>query len=159
MLNLPKSKIPALVQDCKAHGIVYGWGAKAHPITLQAAQLHALDCSGFARWALFHASLVRSPNQPFLIVDGSVDQHQWCKNNLQSCSNADGHRSDDKLRIAFLKPKYDANGKMIEAGHVMLLEDGWTMESHGHLKGPDRRLWGSDPFMAECELYIIAELV
>lgn len=155
MLSNPfdKSKIPALVKDCQLHGVTYSLGAKANPLSQQAGSIAALDCSGFVRWALYHASLLWKTGMPLVIPDGSVQQHDWCDaQRMESCPIAEGKQSDGILRIAFLSPK-DGGG----VGHVMLIQDGFTLESHGH-KGPDRRRWLSQTFMSKCTVYKLARL-
>jgi hypothetical protein len=60
-----------------------------------------------------------------------------------------GHEVDGAIRIAFLSP--EAGGGI---GHVMLLNQGETCESHGG-HGPDFRLWGSESFMSLCSVYVL----
>lgn len=155
-LILNKFKIPALVKDCQLHGVGYSLGAKAQPLALQAASLMALDCSGFVRWAIYHASLMLPDTDiayAFKLPDGSVQQHEWCDaQKLERSPVGEGSLSDGVLRIAFLTPQ-DGGG----IGHVMLIQDGFTLESHGGV-GPDRRKWLSVPFMAKCQVYKFARL-
>lgn len=149
-------KLPALVRDCQLHGVGYTLGAKAEPLAQQASHIMALDCSGFVRWALYHASIdwnAVHPKEakdyyPLVIPDGSVTQHDWCDTaGMPKGDFSDGNRVDGVLRIAFLTPK-DGGG----VGHVMLILNGYTLESHGHV-GPDRRKWLSQPFMTKCTVY------
>ena len=143
-------------------GWVYGWDYKIQPLSLQGAELvgtlmvaqdgeaegteaKRVDCSGFSRWALYHLS-----GDKVAVPDGSVQQHQWFHaNGFDTCPVADGHLTDGALRIFFLPPV----GK--EAGHVMLVFNGMTYESHGSA-GPSSRSWGSQPFMHSCSGYVVA---
>ena len=150
LIKVPAWKLPALVADCRAHHVMYGYGLKASPLSLQAGQFHAIDCSGFSRWAVYHATAALS--QPFAMVDGSVAQHDWARSNLAPQLNSQGSAMDDRLRIAFLSPE---DGGI---GHVMLIQNGFTCESHGSV-GPDRREWLSEPFMRLCSVYVLGELV
>lgn len=151
LLSLDPAKIVALTKSLMDAKITYGLGSKISPISLQATDLaargiHSVDCSGFVRWAIWHAtgSLVAMP-------DGSVQQHGWIDDRgLPKVAPSAAHADDGSIFIAFLTPE-DGGG----VGHVMLITGGLTCESHGH-HGPDRRLWGSEAWMGECAVYRIA---
>lgn len=126
----------------------YTLGSKIVPLSLQAPEFKehnvtAVDCSGYISWLIHHTFGVTIP-------DGSVQQHGYCHHTMTDCAVGDGHLNDDVLRFAFLPPIGD------EQGHVMLVFNGSTMESHGH-KGPDRREWGICHFMGECDLYEVTQ--
>lgn len=159
-LVLDRYKLPALVADCRRHRVRYGLGAKARPLAIQAAQLVAIDCSGFVRWAIYHASVAwinahgDHAAYPLIIPDGSVVQHDWIDSaGFRRCELVDGRLLDDQLRIAFLRPR-DGGG----IGHVMLLQNGYTLESFGGT-GPGRRKWLSQRFMARCILHEFGRVV
>jgi hypothetical protein len=147
-------KIVALTESLIAVNLSYGLGAKIEPLSLQASELvangiGAVDCSGFTRWALFHAL-----GQPadFGYPDGSVQQHEWiAAQGFKVSSVADGGDNDGVVRVFFLTPEASGEG----VGHTGLIVDGSTCESHGH-HGPDRRDWGSEGWMAKCEVYVLA---
>jgi len=109
--------------------ISYGFGIKAN-LHVQPEDIKSIDCSGFVRYLLYNAtySALKMP-------DGSWMQHDWCQKSLFEAVNyATADRCDGWLRIAFLPPKAG------HAGHVWLVQNGATIESHGG-KGPDRRPW------------------
>jgi len=153
MLVIPTTKIPALTSALIAAGCKYQLGAKADPLDSQPALIHALDCSGFVRWAVFHASMAQPGQAPLDLPDGSVQQHDWSRAALAPDANDSGRQDDGILRIAFLAPSPDG-----EPGHVMLIQNGLTCECYGH-HGPGRRTWDSLPFMRTCEVYRLAQLV
>jgi len=124
-------------------GIKYKLGAKVSPLSSAIARISEVDCSGFVRWAIFQVCGT-------IIPDGSVNQHQWADiQGLKKSTVNDAKNKDNFLRIAFLRPQGD------EPGHVMLIANGLTCESHGG-KGIDRRPWGSCSWMGNCEVYVLA---
>jgi hypothetical protein len=123
----------------------YELGAKADPLSLQAGQFDSIDCSGFVRWAIYHAT-----DHQLVIPDGSYNQHAWVQEQgFKPSVFEDGFLKDGAIRIAFLNPQ-DGGG----VGHVMFINYGETCESHGG-HGPDFRGWGSEEFMAKCHLYVL----
>lgn len=152
----PTQKLPALLGELS--GWSYGLGYKIVPIDLQGHSLIGtgpdgdkatkVDCSGFVRWAIYHmtAGVVDLP-------DGSVIQHSWFDDHGYTKQDPSvGHDTDGALRIAFLRPSSTVDG----IGHVLLIIDGMTYESHGGV-GPSQRDWGCCPFMHEMELYQLTE--
>jgi cell wall-associated NlpC family hydrolase len=100
--------------------------------------VHVIDCSGFVRYVLFRVCDIA------LAQDGSWHLNEWCKSYLQSeaeykCAS----QMDGIIRVGYFahpkgKPKHD--------GHIWLILNGWTMESHGgHGRhgGPHRRRWNT----------------
>jgi hypothetical protein len=83
--------------------------------------------------------------------DGSWIQHDWCKHQkfMTADYNTDARQQDNWLRIAFL-PKHEKH-----PGHVWLVLNGKTLESHGH-KGPDRRLWSTSALKKVNACYVLA---
>jgi hypothetical protein len=104
-----------------------------------------LDCSGFVRAAIRRSTTPKLAAFP----DGSVQQHDWVKaQGYPKAAVADGAAQDGKVRIAFLPP----NASPEHIGHVVLIHDGQTLESHGHV-GPDRRQWTSLPWRTSTEVF------
>lgn len=144
-LDLDPQKIVALTSSLIGAGVTYGLGSKIVPISLQAPQLQRakVDCSGFVDWCCWHAGATEVP-------DGSVSEHDWVKaQGFKPCDLGDVANKDGAVRIAFLSPE-DGGG----VGHVMLIVDGRTCESHGGV-GVDRRVWLSKPFMQKCSAYVL----
>ena len=145
-------------------GWSYGLGWKIQPLSLQApdligiyplsgAQGKQVDCSGMSRWLIYHLT-----GGVTVIPDGSTNQRGWVEGlgrpnleGFQEVPVADGHQINGVLYIAFLSPTQTNE----HIGHVLLLCNGVTYESHGGPgeKGPDSREWGSEPFMAEMSVY------
>jgi hypothetical protein len=127
----------------------YGLGAKIANDTSQPGApappgFVAVDCSGFVR-----AALRRSTTPKTTIPDGSVVQHDWIRTQgFAPGAVADGDLLDGVLRIAFLSPSDSPE----HVGHVVLLFDGRTIESHGG-KGPDRRVWNTLPWRTKTQVY------
>jgi hypothetical protein len=109
--------------------IRYGFGSKAAFKTTP-EDIKAIDCSGFVRYLIYHVT-----DGEVIMPDGSWNQNAWCKHNhLITVEFATAADIDGWLRIAFLPPKKG------HAGHVWLILNGKTLESHGGV-GPDRRPW------------------
>ena len=150
----PEAKLKALLGELS--GWHYGLGSKIIPVQAQQPGLHgtdetghavmAIDCSGFTRWAVYHLTggLVEMP-------DGSVNQHPWVEDmGLKPTFNDAGELEDGFLRIAFLTP--EASGEDI--GHVLLVLNGQTYESHGDL-GPDSRHYAGLTFRNALQVYVM----
>lgn len=130
-------------------GDQYGFGGKV-PITADSSEVRGkdVDCSGYVRWLLYRAS-----GEQFDIGDGSWLQHDLieglgCKASTVEAANL----KDGALRIAFLAPGALRPGA---AGHVALVLNDQTMESHSGT-GPDSRPW--DPtkrWMSLCRVYVL----
>lgn len=104
-----------------------------------------VDCSGYVRWLIYRAT----KNQ-FDIKDGSYIQHDYVKElkfKISSVESAKAH--DGVVRIAFLAP-----GKIGKIGHVALIHNGQTIESHGGT-GPDSRVWDGARWQAYCDVYVL----
>jgi cell wall-associated NlpC family hydrolase len=148
-------KVEALTNSLIALGFGYGMDYKIDPLSQQAPNIKGrnkqtgetgkrVDCSGFVRWCLFHATGMTIP-------DGSVQQHVWAeKPGLPNCAFDDCLNVDGVVRIAFLPPEASGEG----VGHVMLVRNGRTYESHGGV-GPGTRVWGSCSFMSKCKVYAL----
>lgn len=118
-------------------GYTYGYGQKLVDGYNPNKQV---DCSGLVRYLIGDQ-----------FPDGSVQQHDYIKaKGFLEVPLVIGHRYDGNLYIGFLPP--DATSDKI--GHVFLLNDNLTLESHGG-KGPDRRIWGRMGFESRCSLYLL----
>ncbi|MGO7301397.1 S8 family serine peptidase [Rhizobium ruizarguesonis] len=106
-----------------------------------------VDCSGFIREAIRRAT---TPRLKF--PDGSVVQHDYIKEHgFGKGAPSDGARKDGIVRIAFLRPQDTSSG----IGHVVLVVNGRTIESHGGV-GPDSRDWTTTDWQAKAHVYIFA---
>ncbi|ACA15295.1 peptidase S8 and S53 subtilisin kexin sedolisin [Methylobacterium sp. 4-46] len=129
--------------------VTYGLGQKVPFLdAVPGRDFTQVDCSGFVR------QVVRLATTPSLrFPDGSVNQHQWARaRGLETSSVAEGRATDDVVRIAFLRPQ-DAGRKRI--GHVVLIANGETLESHGGV-GPDSRPWTGTGWQAKAFVYVLA---
>jgi hypothetical protein len=127
--------------------VKYGLGAKV-PFhgAVPGRDFKRVDCSGFVREAIWRAT---DPHVNF--PDGSVVQHDWVKNKgFQRVTVADGGLSDSHVRIAFLRPQDTSS----HIGHVLLLSNGRTLESHGGV-GPDSRVWTDLSFRTKMFVYLL----
>jgi hypothetical protein len=87
------------------------------------------------------------PAVPF--PDGSVVQHEWVSGHgFKKCDVEAGKLFDNKARIAFLAPQDSPS----EIGHVTLIYNGWTLESHRGV-GPDSRPWTGNDWQARAHLF------
>jgi hypothetical protein len=134
-LPVNTAKLVQLVRDMRAAGVKYAIGNAAHPTVGKVSSLSepvssitALDCSGFVRYALYQAGGGQIP-------DGSVRQQEWFARQGFAALNYQKTAGlvDNHLRIAFL---------VGHPGHVWMVLNGLTIESHGGV-GPDRRAWNT----------------
>ena len=149
-MPLDITKAQAFLDACvKAH-VTYGLGAKVpfyHAVP--GRDFTKVDCSGFVREAILEATEKAIP-----FPDGSVVQHHWVKARGYPHSSVDAAKaSDQKVRIAFLSPNASSEG----IGHVVLIYQAHTLESHGH-HGPDSRPWDGEAWQANTAVYILAEI-
>jgi hypothetical protein len=127
--------------------VTYGLGAKV-PFhgAVPGLDFKKIDCSGFVREAI---RLATNPSAPF--PDGSVVQHDWVRNKgFKRVTIGDGGLHDDHVRIAFLRPQDAPSG----IGHVVLLSQGKTFESHGGV-GPDSRAWTGQGWQEKAFVYVL----
>lgn len=143
-IDCAPAKLVALTKSLMDAGVTYELGAKVSPLSLQAGEFKSVDCSGFVRWAIYHASGV-------LLPDGSANQHDWFASQGFKQSTLDaGTLNDNAVRIAFLTAA-DGGG----TGHVVLITGGKTLESHGG-HGPDMRVWDpSHGWMSKCTVWVV----
>lgn len=140
-IDMDPSKVVALADHLIKANVHYKLGAKIAPLA-QMDGIDAVDCSGFVRWLIYHAT-----NKKLTIPDGSFYQQEWCEEAGFKVST-DGGAKDGAIRIAFL-PKIGNSER-----HVALIHDGFTMESHGGV-GPNRRAWGSQSWMRKTKVFVL----
>jgi hypothetical protein len=150
LMPLDITKAEAFLDACvKAH-VTYGLGAKVpfyHAVP--GRDFTKVDCSGFVREAILEATEKAVP-----FPDGSVVQHDWVKARQYPLSSVDAAKtSDQKVRIAFLPPSASPE----HIGHVVLIYQARTLESHGH-HGPDSRPWDGESWQAHTVVYTIADI-
>lgn len=112
----------------------YELGEKAPSLDCDSSRIRSIDCSGWARYAIYRAT-----NGAVRMPDGSQAQKGWCARQgfKVSTYDADGAgRHDGALRIAFASP--DPGDEWPR--HVWLIKDGMTMESYGG-HGVGSRRW------------------
>ena len=130
--------------------VIYGFGSKIHHPPEHPVPGHdfiRVDCSGFVREA------IRLSTTPPLtgFPDGSVVQHEWViGRGYRPTSIDDAKNNDGKVRIAFLDPSDSPSG----IGHVALIYNGRTLESHGHV-GPDSRAWTGQDWQGHTQVYML----
>lgn len=140
--NVMAQRLRSLV----AAGVKYGLGAKIHPLGKPANQVKKVDCSGCVRDLLYV-----STDETVVIPDGSVNQHAWFESHgFKHTTWEYAKLKDGLVRIAFLSPKQSHSG----IGHVLLIYNGMTYESHGGT-GPDSREWGSRPYHELMSVYCV----
>lgn len=134
--------LDALFKACKGR-VKYKLGAKA-PLDAEPPEISKIDCSGWARYHLFHATGVRWP-------DGSQTQLAFARKKLRKLAKYSdvGYAANDpsRLFIAFLSPSPGADWPR----HVWLVKAGRTMESCSSL-GVGSRPWDTKILMGckEC---------
>jgi hypothetical protein len=154
MINIDRDYLLELCAALMDGHINYHMGAKAHPLDAEPADIKALDCSGFTRYLIHKVT-----DGQVTMVDGSDEQNAWCKHHklrAEKYMHVAG-LSDGLLRTAFM-PRIYKDGKLAHAGHVWLVLNGKTLESHGHT-GPDSRDWNTPVLTARVKTcYVLAHL-
>jgi hypothetical protein len=148
-LEVDIAKAAAFLQACITSNprVRYGLGAKIRAGQVPGRDFQAVDCSGFVREAIRRSTALGNS-----FPDGSVVQHDWIKaRGFAKVERSSGSRKDGGVRIAFLAPQ-DAPSRI---GHVVLLHDGQTLESHGGI-GPDSRPWTGTGWQAKASVYLLA---
>lgn len=127
--------------------VTYGLGAKPpFPGAIPGVDFKKIDCSGFVREAIH-----RSETTQLGFPDGSVIQHEWVRGQgFASVPVSSGKALDGLVRIAFLRPQDTSSG----IGHVVLIHNGKTLESHGGL-GPDSLPWTGSGWQAKAHVYVL----
>jgi len=150
VIDLDIARARAFLEACRTSRprVTYGLGKKVPFLSaVPGRDFTRVDCSGFVREAIR-----RSTNPMLRFPDGSVVQHDWVRDRgLERSTIADGMRSDGLVRLAFLRPQDSPQG----IGHVVLIIDGWTLESHGGV-GPNTREWKGEGWQAKAYVYVLA---
>jgi hypothetical protein len=130
--------------------VAYGLGSKVPFFKARpGVDFAKVDCSGFVREAIREATM---PLVPF--PDGSVVQHDWIiAQHYKKTTVSSGKLTDGRVRIAFLSPTDTSSG----IGHVVLIHNGLTLESHGGV-GPDSRPWNGESWQAVTTIYELTGL-
>ena len=140
----------AFLEACRSASprVLYGLGAKVpFPNAVPGRDFQRIDCSGFVREAICRSTVPRSRAFP----DGSVNQHDWVlARGYAKDTVASGLANDGAVRIAFLRPQDTRSG----IGHVVLIHNGATLESHGGV-GPDTRPWTGEDWQAKAYVYVL----
>jgi lysozyme family protein len=148
-LPLDFSKAAAFLQACmnSTPRVTYGLGAKVPFFgAVPGRDFRRVDCSGFVREAIRRATTPRAA-----FPDGSVVQHDWVKQrNFKKSTPQSALLQDGAVRIAFLRPQDVSSG----IGHVVLVHNGRTLESHGG-RGPNARPWTNTGWQAKSFVYVL----
>ena len=153
-IYIESNYLQELCQQMMDGHVSYGYGSKV-PLDAEPSQIKKIDCSGFSRWLIYQAT-----DGLVTMVEGSDEQHAWCKKQKLTKQNyfQTAALSDGQLRIAFIPRVYGEGGKVAKAGHVWLVLDGQTIESHGG-KGPSRRAWNHSSLTARVgACFVLAQL-
>jgi hypothetical protein len=150
ILSLDFSRAQAFLTACETSvpRVTYGLGKKVPFLgAVPGKDFTQVDCSGFVREAIRV-----STNPPTRFPDGSVVQHDWVEaQGFARSTVVAGRQPDGVMRIAFLRPQDAASG----VGHVVLIVNGNTLESHGGT-GPDSRAWTGAGWQAKTSVYELA---
>ena len=149
-IDVDWAKVQAFLTACRTSNprVTYGLGKKIpSDATAPGSGFTQVDCSGFVR-----AAIRRSTNPKYTAFpDGSVTQHDWVKaKGFERGTIADGRLADGKIRIAFLAPQ-DVPSRI---GHVVLIRNGKTVESHGGV-GPNSRAFDGTGWQAKAKVYLL----
>ena len=146
-IALDGEKLIACVEKCQTAGVGYGLGSKAPSLSSEPGKdFKRIDCSGFVRWAVYQAS---PASARCVMPDGSSVQADWADAQGFKVSTVDACLlHDGRVRLARWNNK-------VGVGHIVLVMNGRTIESHGG-KGPDRRVWSLDVgWMAACRVWVL----
>lgn len=120
----------------------YKLGAKIRPGQVPGRDFTAVDCSGFVREIMRRCTVVGTQ-----FPDGSVVQHDWVR--ARGFAPADEAKSGI-VYLAFLSPA-DTPSRI---GHVVVVRNGRTVESHGGV-GPNSRPWDRSGWQKKARLYVV----
>ncbi len=105
-----------------SHNYRYGFGEKFEDISQVSQVAQPVDCSGYHRWLIYHASAATR-----VLPDGSINQRDY-------------YRSRHFPRVPYSVARADRTGSLYacgfepkakRAGHIWFMRDGRTMESCG----------------------------
>lgn len=151
-IDIDWTKVTSFLTACETSKprVGYQLGAKIPNDAAQPGKdFTAVDCSGFVRAAIRRSSNPKATDFP----DGSVVQNDWVRaKKFTPATVSDGKLKDDKIRIAFLAPADAPNG----VGHVVLIRNATTVESHGGV-GPDSRPFDGTGWQAHAYVYVLKD--
>ena len=144
VIDVDRERLLEAHRRCVQARVTYGLGAKAPSLNASPGTgFRRIDCSGYVRWLIWQAGHK-------VIVDGSVQQHDFVRASGFKASTVDaGSNDDDVIRIAFLSPLMGGG-----VGHVALIYRGLTVESHGG-QGPNRRRWSELGWAKRSNVYVL----
>ncbi len=120
-----------LMALCVAAVVRYLMGGKARDLDAVPLDVSAIDCSGFARWLLYHAT-----RGQLLLPDGScIQDHALFLDQFKSTDPANCALHDGHVRVC-IHLADDKDG----TGHIWIVLNGVTYESHGG-RGVSSRPW------------------
>jgi cell wall-associated NlpC family hydrolase len=140
-------KADAIVKKCRELGVRYGFGAKAPTLNsaVDALVKNGIDCSGFFRYLMYHCA------SGLVVPDGSWTQMEWLKEmGFKESSVESAKLKDGVVRVAVLSQGDSSSG----IGHIAIVVDGRTLESHGSV-GPNRREWTGGGWQAKAHVYAL----
>lgn len=145
-IRLDKPLLLRIMGKIDIPGNQYLWGGKV-PDDADSSVVNekGVDCSGLVRYLI-----ARGTSQAVKVPHGSVNQHDWFKQKGFKRSTVEAAKlKDGVVRVAVMSPE-DGGG----IGHIALVLDGETMESHGGA-GPDRRPWTGLGWQAKARIYVL----
>jgi len=144
-LDLDMALLELLHSRVVQPGNQYKLGGKVNRLNADSSVVRAMgiDCSGYVRWILH-----RSTHDELVMPDGSVQQADWLddmgfkRSSIEACKLKDG-----VLRIVQYRPTSGI-------GHIALVLNGETIESHGGT-GPDSRPWTGIGWQGACRVWCL----
>lgn len=137
--------------------VSYGFGSKVKfkELNFQPSSIRAIDCSGLVGLLVYYGC--NKHNLTPVFPDGSYNERDWLLARSKEVGSvihriskySDIANDPSKLYICTLDPIYK-NGKLVKAGHVWMVNDGFTMESHGGT-GPAERPWNTPILKTEVD--------
>ncbi len=139
-LDIDIGKLHDALAVCEHDGVTYRLGAKApqrqgFPTFDYPPAFRQIDCSGFARWAMYHATAGQA-----LMPDGSMCQDDWAQaqgfkhHPIAQGQDYTAGLEPDVLYLCFCRTGSRGEG----IGHIWAVYGGFTFESHGGV-GPSAR--------------------
>lgn len=132
-------KMRATVADCRARHVTYLMGGKPNQLAASPLDVSGIDCSGFFRYLLFHMTLA-ALGSGFVVPDGSGNQNDWCAGRGFKHGDHDHYLAVAGLQDNILRAAFCRSEDGHPYGHVWLVLNGVTYESHADI-GPSSRAW------------------
>jgi hypothetical protein len=133
-------RLQTLHHQAMLMGMHYGLGSKINPLSTPVSELagRRVDCSGWVRYLIYN-----STDEKLVIPDGSYNQRAWYAVRASQVNYNSVRLNPSELHIAFISPTPSH-----KIGHVWLLREGVTYESHGGV-GPNSRRWNTHILASE----------